>query len=1023
MPKENSSAYDTTTNTTGTSSDFCTACKVYFYSEKALCVACDCCNGWFHLGCVGIKDSEYSEVSARPHWYCPSCVWLPNFVPAAPLKKSWGKLSGQALLDSFSRLLISVSTFRPNLFKLPSGSCGKQFITECTRLIKEWTSSSGLESVALTAIHLMGPLLLQNPGKKSKPAEHSAALLRRLPLWQSGDFDTLLAEAKVIQGRLPKNTTSENRKGFARMMFTGRVGAAMRLLRATPSAALEITPEIVQSLKEKHPEAAPLSPDHVVSEESPPIFQPAIFHDLNADSIRRAAAATKGGCGPSGMSDKLWSRMLCSKAFGKSSDALAHEVALMTRRMCTVYVDPVSLSGFLSCKLIALDKSPGVRPIGVGEVLRRIVGRAVAQHLKPEIIQAAGPLQLAAGQQGGAEAAVHSMRHFFDDDNCQAVLLADARNAFNVLNRQTALVNLRYLCPALSIFAINLYRSPVRLFLSDGTILLSSEGTTQGCNIASPFYCISLRPLIEKLSVTPPSQIFYADDGAAAGTLLGVREWWNSLVANGPGYGYFPRPDKSVLIVKPEHLEEATTIFADTEVIIKTDGHRYLGAPIGSVEYQRDFVCKDVQRWVEDVQAIANIASTEPQAAYTGFCMGLSKRWLFLMRTTPNISELFLPLETAIRTTFLPAAVNNHFTPLHRERFSLPCRNGGLGIENPCATADLEHQRSLVATAPLSEIIIEQNTTINEERIVSLAKRLKVAKEEVAHAKTMTNKKHLASVAEKLCPDQLRLHEELCKRGSSTWLTSLPLAEHGFNLNKSEFWDALALRYDLALHEFPTHCACGKINSIEHCLSCARGGYVNLRHNQIRDLTANLLLEAGCSDVVIEPHLLPLTGETLKYESAIKTDEARLDVAARGVWSKTDMSKLFIDVRIFNSRAPTNKCLSVEKVLKKHEDEKKRAYGERILQVEKSYFTPVVFSTSGIIGNEADKFYKQVANRLSDKTGQSYADSIRYIRQRLSFCLLKTLVVSLRGHRGCSPKRFTDRNDFNILYMIKNNLN
>ena len=154
----------------------------------------------------------------------------------------------------------------------------------------------------------------------------------------------------------------------------------------------------------------------------------------------------------------------------------------MDRPLCTVYVDPTSLSALLSCKLIALDKNPGVRPIGVGEVLRRIIGRAVAQHLKPVIINAAGPLQLAAGQQGGAEAAVHWMRHFFNDDSTQAVLLADARNAFNVLKRHTALVNLRYLCPALSIFAINFYRSPDRLFLSDGTILLSSEGTTQGCN-------------------------------------------------------------------------------------------------------------------------------------------------------------------------------------------------------------------------------------------------------------------------------------------------------------------------------------------------------------------------------------------------------------------------------------------------------------------------------------------------------------------------------------------------------------
>eukprot|EP00116_Pleurobrachia_bachei_P006819 sb/3467081/ len=63
------------------------------------------------------------------------------------------------------------------------------------------------------------------------------------------------------------------------------------------------------------------------------------------------------------------------------------------------------------------------------------------------------------------------------------------------------------------------------------------------------------------------------------------------------------------------------------------------------------------------------------------------------------------------------------------------------------------------------------------------------------------------------------------------------------------------------------------------------------------------------------------------------------------------------------------------------------------LEVEKSSFTPVVFSTSGIMGDEADKFYKKFASKLSDKTKQSYLDSIRYIRQRLSFCLLRTLIT------------------------------
>eukprot|EP00116_Pleurobrachia_bachei_P009798 sb/3470060/ len=182
------------------------------------------------------------------------------------------------------------------------------------------------------------------------------------------------------------------------MMFQGRVGAALRLLSNTPSVALETTPEVIAALKAKHPDAAELSMDCVVSTEPAPSVEPATFQSIHAASIQRAAAETRGGSGPSGMSDKLWTRMLNSKSLGNAAESLAHEISLMTRRLCTNFVDPSSLSALLCCKLIALDKEPGaeklkVRPIGVGEVLRRIIGRTVTQHLKPEIIEAAGPLQ------------------------------------------------------------------------------------------------------------------------------------------------------------------------------------------------------------------------------------------------------------------------------------------------------------------------------------------------------------------------------------------------------------------------------------------------------------------------------------------------------------------------------------------------------------------------------------------------------------------------------------------------------
>jgi len=81
--------------------------------------------------------------------------------------------------------------------------------------------------------------------------------------------------------------------------------------------------------------------------------------------------------------------------------------------------------------LIALSKSPGVRPVGVGEVVRRI-GKAVLRWRSWKLV-------LCAGQDAGCEAAIHAMCRVFSEDNTEAVLLVDASNAFNSLNCQTAL--------------------------------------------------------------------------------------------------------------------------------------------------------------------------------------------------------------------------------------------------------------------------------------------------------------------------------------------------------------------------------------------------------------------------------------------------------------------------------------------------------------------------------------------------------------------------------------------------------
>ena len=117
----------------------------------------------------------------------------------------------------------------------------------------------------------------------------------------------------------------------------------------------------------------------------------------------------------------------------------------------------------------------------------------------------------------------------------------------------------------------------------------------------------------------------------------------------------------------------------------------------------------------------------------------------------------------------------------------------------------------------------------------------------------------------------------------------LPLTEHGFNLHKGAFQDALSLRYGWQLIHLPGNCACGKHFTIEHAFSCSHGGFPTLRHNDVRDITANLLAEV-CCNVAVDPDPQTLTGEQFQHRTANTDDGARLDVRTQGFWGNNDHS-------------------------------------------------------------------------------------------------------------------------------------
>ena len=134
------------------------------------------------------------------------------------------------------------------------------------------------------------------------------------------------------------------------------------------------------------------------------------------------------------------------------------------------------MEAFIANRLIPLNENPEIRLIGVRVVIRQIAGKVIMDIAKKDVQQAAGSLQVYAGQDPCADAAIHAMYDLFQQDETEVVLLVDAENAFSSINWKAMLYNISIKCPILSTFVSKCYLAPTRLL--ENKEIKSKEGTT-----------------------------------------------------------------------------------------------------------------------------------------------------------------------------------------------------------------------------------------------------------------------------------------------------------------------------------------------------------------------------------------------------------------------------------------------------------------------------------------------------------------------------------------------------------------
>ena len=233
--------------------------------------------------------------------------------------------------------------------------------------------------------------------------------------------------------------------------------------------------------------------------------------------------------------------------------------------------------------------------------MRRVVAKAVLRVIGEDVEEACGFLQKGSGCPADLEAAVRAMQQIYEEESTEGILLVDAKNAFNSLNREAALHNIKHLCLSLYV------NHPTQLLSSSFAtfcfwwwrISLGRGNHARRSPNSMPFYALATLPLVKHLQSLHPAvrQAWLADDSAGAGRLRALRQWWDTLCDMGAQYGYNTNSTKTWLIVQPDLLEKANELLGATGVQITTEGVKYLGSAIGKRAYVESFLDLKVKEW------------------------------------------------------------------------------------------------------------------------------------------------------------------------------------------------------------------------------------------------------------------------------------------------------------------------------------------------------------------------------------------------------------------------------------------
>jgi len=367
------------------------------------------------------------------------------------------------------------------------------------------------------------------PTKKKDRKESLATVVKRNVTNPNPDFEP--AHSGQPSSNSDESAEITLKRRVEGKMHDGDVKGAIRIL-SSDDAVAPISPEVLEILRSKHPKA---EHDLTIPQVDEAIVLLAEVTDQEViaaiKSFPKGSAGGIDGLRPQHLKDLIGG--LKDESSNRLIKALTSLMTLLLKGDVPSDICPI----LYGATLTALKKKcGGIRPIAVGNTLRRMAGKIVSRRVMDAMGNMLRPKQLGFGTRGGAEAAVHATRSFIssEPDDCQVLLKLDFFNAFNSIRRDEMLTVVRRYLPDYYSFIWQMYGKPSLLFFGEHQ-LRSESGVQQADPLGPLLFCLVIKSLTEKLQ--SELNLWYVDDGTIGGDPRTAKDDLRTVVEEGARIG------------------------------------------------------------------------------------------------------------------------------------------------------------------------------------------------------------------------------------------------------------------------------------------------------------------------------------------------------------------------------------------------------------------------------------------------------------------------------------------------------